>query len=300
MPNSEQSTDVGEGGLPKVVLVAADGARAEVYLHGAHVTSWIPAGDTERLFLSSRSAFGSGSAIRGGVPVIFPQFANEGPLPKHGFVRNMPWQLVAASPHGADVAEATFRLSSSPATEAIWPHAFVAELAVAVRAQSLDIELSVVNSGSDPFTFTAALHTYLRVADARQTLVRGLVGHSYRDSAAGGMRRDDVAEHLAIAGEIDRVYLDVSSPVTVEDSDRVTRVEMDGFTDVVVWNPGSTRSAALPDMEPDGYLRMLCIEAAAVGTPVTVARGERWSGSQRLRNPALTRTFQVSGTMKQR
>jgi glucose-6-phosphate 1-epimerase len=284
MPNSEQSTAVGEGGLPKVVLVAADGARAEVYLHGAHVTSWIPAGDTERLFLSSRSAFGSGSAIRGGVPVIFPQFANEGPLPKHGFVRNMPWQVVSVSPHGAEVAEATLRLSSSPATEAIWPHAFVAELGVAVRAQSLDIELSVVNSGSDPFTFNAALHTYLRVADARQTFVSGLAGHSYRDSAAGGVRRDD-AERLAIAGEIDRVYLDVSSLVKVEERDRATNVEMDGFTDVVVWNPGSTKSAALPDMEPDDYLRMLCVEAAAVGTPVMVARGARWSGSQRLRTP---------------
>lgn len=28
-----------------IVLVARHGARAEVYLHGAHVTSWVPAGD---------------------------------------------------------------------------------------------------------------------------------------------------------------------------------------------------------------------------------------------------------------
>jgi glucose-6-phosphate 1-epimerase len=276
-------TAVGAGGLPKVVIVAADGARAEVYLHGAHVTSWIPAGDTERLFVSSRAAFDSQSAIRGGVPVIFPQFANEGPLPKHGFARNMPWQLVSMSPAGAEVAEATFRLFSTRVTEAIWPRSFVAELAVAVQGQSLDITLSVANTGSEPFTFTSALHTYLRVADSRQTLVSGLIGRGYRDSAAGGVRRVESAERVAIVGEINRIYLDVRSPVRVEESARITTVAMDGFTDVVAWNPGPATSAAIPDMEPHDFLRMLCIEAAAIGTTVTVAPNDQWSGSQRLR-----------------
>lgn len=282
MSTNEQSTILGEGGLPKVVIIAADGARAEVYLHGAHVTSWVPAGDTERLFVSPRSAFAPDSAIRGGIPVVFPQFANEGPLPKHGFARNMVWQLVSTSPNGADVGEAIFRLSSSAATEAIWPHAFVAELAVSVRAQTLDVALTVTNIGSDPLTFTAALHTYLRVADARRTVVAGLTGRSYRDSAAGGVRRVDPAGHVTIAGEVNRIYFDVTSPVKVEEPDRVTTVDMDGFTDVVVWNPGPTTASAFPDMEPDGYLRMQCIEAAAIGKPVTLAGGERWGGSQRL------------------
>jgi hypothetical protein len=38
------ATASGAGNLPKVLLVARDGARAEICLHGAHLTSWIPAG----------------------------------------------------------------------------------------------------------------------------------------------------------------------------------------------------------------------------------------------------------------
>ena len=68
-----------------VVVTAADGARFEAYLHGAHVTSWCAAGDgSDRLFLSSAARFEDGLAIRGGIPVCFPQFADQGPLPMHG------------------------------------------------------------------------------------------------------------------------------------------------------------------------------------------------------------------------
>lgn len=275
---SERQTTDDEGNLAKVVLAARDGARAEAYLHGAHVTSWTPAGGTERLFLSTRSLFRPDAAIRGGIPVIFPQFASEGPLPKHGFARTSTWNLVSAD----DSACALFRLSSSPETRAIWPHDFVAELAVAIQAQTLDLALRVDNTGSDALRFTAALHTYLRVEDVRETFIRGLTGHTYRDSAAGGARRVEASERVGARGEINRIYLDVEAPLTVEEPARATRVEMEGFTDVVVWNPGAAGAALLADMESEGYLRMLCVEAASIGGPVTVAPGKTWIGRQRL------------------
>src|SRR4030095_7823714 len=82
----------GAGGLPKVAGTAADGAPVEVYLHVAHVTSWIPAGErADRLYLSESSPFAPNVAIRGGVPVCFPQFADQGPLPMHGFARITAW-----------------------------------------------------------------------------------------------------------------------------------------------------------------------------------------------------------------
>src|SRR5438270_10896601 len=82
--------------MEKLEVGANDGARVEVYTHGAHLTSWKPASGEERLFLSSRSSFTPDSAIRGGVPVIFPQFSAMGPLPKHGFARVSEWELVRA------------------------------------------------------------------------------------------------------------------------------------------------------------------------------------------------------------
>ena len=270
-----------------VELRAPDGARAEVYLHGAHVTSWTPAGGGgERLFLSTTSEFRAGAAIRGGVPVIFPQFATEGPLPRHGFARTSAWELVPAADAAAGApasgAAATFRLTDSAATRAIWPHAFVAELAVSVGGPQLELRLTVANTGPSSFAFTGALHTYLRVADVQQTIVRGLAGTRYRDSGAGGGGRADPVPELRVRGETDRVYLDAPAELEVREPDRATLVRTEGFRDVVVWNPGAERGAALADLEPGGYARMLCVEAAAVDTPVQLGPGQRWTGAQTL------------------
>ena len=268
----------GAGGLPMVALEAPDGARADVYLHGAHVTSWRPAAGDERLFLSGASEFRPGAAIRGGVPVIFPQFAGRGPLPKHGFARTAEWTPVGAA-RTADDASVTLRLADSEATRALWPHAFVAELTVTVGGPTLRVALAVANAGDAPLDFTAALHSYLRVADARRTTVRGLAGVRHEDSVDGGTRVDD-AVALRVGGEVDRVYLDVPGDVVVEEEGRATLVAASGFPDVVVWNPGPVRGAALADMDADGWLRMLCIEAAAVGRAVRLAPGARWEGAQ--------------------
>src|SRR6185437_4754576 len=63
----------GRGGLARVEIDTPL-AHGEIYLHGAHVTSWRPAGSEEVLFLSSKSRWEEGQAIRGGIPVCFPWF----------------------------------------------------------------------------------------------------------------------------------------------------------------------------------------------------------------------------------
>ena len=55
-----------------------------------------------------------------------------------------------------------------------------------------------------------------------------------------------------------------------------------GFADTVVWNPWAVATAALPDMEDEEYLEMLCVEVAQVGTPVRLEAGAGWTGSQRI------------------
>ena len=266
----------------RLTVRSPDGALAELHRRGAHITSWVPAGGEERLFLSAASEFRDGTAIRGGVPVIFPQFAAEGPLPRHGFARTAEWASAAVGPGSRAAASATFRLTDSPATRAIWPHEFVADLTVAVGGASLRIELAVLNAGHQSFTFSGALHTYLRVDDVRRTFVHGLYGIAYRDpSAPGGTRIDDAPE-LGIEGEIDRVYLGAPSRLEVREPHRSLLVESTGFPDAVIWNPGAERAAALADLEPGGWQRMLCVEAAVVGVPVRLAPGERWTGSQTL------------------
>lgn len=273
----------GAAGLPKLVLVAGDGARAELYPHGAHVTSWIPAGDTvDRLFLSARSRFGPGEAIRGGIPVCFPQFAAQGPLPNHGFARVSVWEIVRAGRTDAGAAQAVLSLADSPATRAQWPHPFALELTVTVAGRTLALALAVVNTGATAFEFTGALHTYLRVADVRQAAVRGLQHARYRDKVLETDGVVETAAELAFDREIDRVYYVAPDDLALYEPGRRVGVRTTAFPDTVVWNPGPQRGATLGDLEPDGYLRMLCVEAAVSRAPVAIAPGARWQGSQAL------------------
>ena len=277
------ATVTGTGGLPCIALAAADGAAAGIHLHGAHVTSWRPAGEAaDRLFTSARSHFSAGMPIRGGIPVCFPQFATEGPLPQHGFARVLQWTPIAAGPIAGGRARAVLRLADSDATRALWPHAFRLELTVTVGGATLEALLAITNTGAAPFAFTAARHTYLRVIDIREATVHGLQGAHYRDKARGFDDGIETAPALAFGGEVDRVYRCAPDDLEVREAARSMAVRATGFPDSVVWNPGATRSAAIGDMEPGGFLRMLCVEAAVVRAPVVLAPGAAWTGTQTL------------------
>ena len=273
----------GRGGLRRLVLTAGDGARVELYRHGAHVTSWVPAGGDERLFVSAHSEFRPGAAIRGGVPVIFPQFG-PGPLPKHGFARTAEWEVADAGLGDDGTARARLVLRDDAATRAVWPAAFATELTVEVRGQSLAVSLGVHNPGARPLAFTAALHSYLRVSDLAAAAVEGLRGVRYRDQAAGGRDAVDDAHALHFAGEVARLYLAPPRALRLRDGAgaRTLAIQADGFPDAVVWNPGADKAQALADLGGEEYRRMVCVEAAAAGEPVEVAPGARWTGAQRL------------------
>ena len=268
-----------------IQLTAPDGATATLALHGAQVLSWKPAGAPEQLYLSPRSEFMPGKAIRGGVPVCFPQFAERGPLPKHGFARTLPWELVSQE-RGKDDALAVLRLRDSDTTRARWPHAFDLELSVRVSGRQMDVELACENTGDAALQFTAALHTYLRVADLDAVSVEGLSGLRYFDSVkqAEALQRMD----LLLTGEkgvldLDRIYFGVKErPLLIAEDRRQVVVTQQGFDDAVVWNPGPDRCAKLADMPPDGWSEMLCVEAATIGHPVVLQTGETWVGRQSL------------------
>lgn len=262
---------------PEVHLTTPGGATAKISPSGAHLLSWIPAGGAERLFLSSKAEFWPGAAIRGGVPVIFPQFAGLGPLPKHGFARNLVWEVA----HLAET-RAVFWLSENELTGRVWPHRFLAEYTVRLDETTLEMELSITNTDLVPFQFTAALHTYLQVEDVRTVAVEGLDGLVYRDSTEGEREIRETAPTVTFPGEIDRVYLNLPTPLRLLSGSRTLSVEAEGFPDAVIWNPGPIKGAALADLEPEGYLRFVCIEAAAAGKPVTLAPGGIWRGVQRL------------------
>jgi glucose-6-phosphate 1-epimerase len=265
---------------PVLTLRADDGATAEIHRHGAHVTSWRPQDGDERLYLSAASGFDGNAAIRGGVPIIFPQFAAEGPLPRHGFARTSTWSLGGVSRAADGAAEMGLVLRDSPATRAIWDAAFMAVITVEVFGQQLAISLAVENVGDAAFSFTAALHTYFRVRDVADAEIVGLHGARYR--ADDRSLVEDEAERLRVDGFVDRVYVGAPSHLELHEPERRMLIDAEGFPDAVVWNPGRERAAALADLDPGGERHFVCIEAAVVQEPVTIGPRRRWTGTQTL------------------
>jgi glucose-6-phosphate 1-epimerase len=266
--------------LPQVTLSSPEGARVVITHHGAHVTSWVTPDGRERLFMSGRSIPAPGVAIRGGVPIVFPQFAGLGPLPKHGLVRTRSWELIGTTTPAPDRVAAHFRLRDSAETRQEWDHAFLLDFTVTVGGPALELHLQVTNPGTLPFSFMAALHTYLRVDAIDAVTVAGLGGRPYREAGADGVQSEAL---LHIAGEVDRIYWRVPGPILLREGDQMMTVTATGFPDAVVWNPGPERAATIPDLEPEGYRRMLCIEAALIGAPVSLLPGGVWTGVQTLR-----------------
>jgi glucose-6-phosphate 1-epimerase len=265
-------------GTPALRLETAWGASALVTLHGAQLLSWRPAGGRDRLFLSERAEFAPGVAIRGGVPICFPQFAALGPLPKHGFVRTRPW-TVSGHRVADGRAEVTLVFEPDAALRSLWPHPCRLAHTVRLADDRVELELSVENGGG-PLPFTAALHAYLAVGDVEAVELRGLTGLELRDAADGDRLGVERREAVTLRGEVDRVYHSVPGEVLLREPDRALAVRAEGFPDVVVWNPGPTKCAALADMAPDGWRRMLCVEAGAIRTPVVVPAGGSWRGRQ--------------------
>lgn len=258
------------------IRLHAHGAIVLVALHGAHVLSWIPADGRERLFLSERAKYAEGAAIRGGVPVIFPQFGERGAGARHGFARTLAWRFT-----GVDDTHAVFELRNDERTTH-WPHAFVTRLRIGLSATQLRLTLDVDNIGNDAFAFTAALHTYLRVDSLEHAAVEGLQGCDYEDSAGGGLLRREDNHQIRFDGEVDRIYNDVVAPMTLVDGGHRLHIGHDGFPDAVVWNPGEHLAARIADLASGDHRRFVCVEAAVVLQPETLAPGEGWSGTQLL------------------
>ncbi len=257
---------------------SADGARLAVSPHGGTICQWWSADGRERLYLSPANPWHPQDPIRGGVPVIFPQFAGRGPLPKHGFARSAAWTIAEEGTDADGGGRVVMTMGDTAETRALWPHSFRLELTAGFQGNRLSVALAVRNTGEDAFTFTAALHSYCR-ADAATDRITGLEGLAVIDSAAGGRQGRSADEPIRLDASMDRIFLGVPGPITLERPDGRLRVEQQGFADAVVWKPAPDER--LPALPPDGHRHFICIEAAAIGQPVTLAPAARWTGTQR-------------------
>jgi glucose-6-phosphate 1-epimerase len=258
----------GPGGLVRVVVHAAQ-ADAVIYLHGAHVAEFRPAGFANLLYMSPASFFDASKPIRGGVPIIFPWFGPrvaDPTSPMHGFARLCTWDLQAVQTSDDGSVELTLALAHSPATREMWNHQFALTFRVTVAA-SLAMSLNVQNLSSHALTIEQALHTYLAVSDVRQVVVHGLDGATYLDRTARNARCVQETGGLRPTAETDRMYLNVPGPCTLEDPGARRRITIakEGSQTTVIWNPWPDKARTLPDLGDGQWTSFICIESANAG-----------------------------------
>jgi glucose-6-phosphate 1-epimerase len=267
----------GNGGLAKVCVTSA-ATRGEVYLHGAHVTSWQPRGVEEVLFISAKSRWEPGHPIRGGVPICFPWFANKTDdphAPAHGVVRTTAWRLESIVQVGDAVAVSMF-VESNESTHRWWPADFRLVYRVTFGSE-LSLELVVRNTGSNSLRFEEALHTYFRVGQIEKALLQGLSAVHYVDKTDSNRQKTQQGP-IVITSETDRVYLNTQCPIALEDHALCRRIDVakeNSFT-TVVWNPWIEKAGAMSDFGDAEWKQMICIEASNVSDfAVLLAPGQQ-------------------------
>lgn len=266
-----------EGGLAKAV-VSQGGMQGELFLQGATVTRWHPAGAQPVIFTSPNAIFAPGTAVRGGVPIIFPWFGpkqDEPKAPQHGFVRAAPWQLEGVDQSRPDEVRLRLSITQGEATSPFWPEAYRAVYTVAF-GPALTVELAVQNRAGHEIGFEEALHTYFAISDISKVSVTGFSGTTFIDKVDGFQRKTQDSSPIKLSGETDRVYLSTPRQAVIEDPEWRRRivVEKDGAASSIVWNPWNEKAAAMKDLGAEAWRGMICVETGnAADNAVRLAAG---------------------------
>lgn len=262
----------GPGGAPLAVLAGPYGS-CEVSLHGGQVLSYRALGFQDTLWLSPLAEFGEGKAIRGGIPVCWPWFgkAPDGApagTPSHGFARRAAWHVEGCE-YDARETRLTLGLSETEATDPAFPFAYRLTLEI-VLGDCLRLDLQTRNLGDQPFTYSEALHTYLRVADARRVRLVGVGDKTF------AFDDETTIDEVVAQPDVTAILRD---PVAGRD----LAMSADDAAGVVVWHPALENSLA--DVPLEGPRKFVCVEPANprhIGGEITLKPGQAHTLTLRL------------------
>ena len=265
-----------KNGHAMIELQSSDGGRVTVYAQGAHITSWRNAHGEERLYMSPNAIFEAGKPLRGGVPLIWPQFNDMGKEVIHGVARRRVWGINKAE-DGCGV----FSLQITEQDKEI--SGFTVLLAFEVRFSSSELKmtLTVTNQGTAPTPqFRHAFHTYFAVPSVR-TDISGLDSSRFANNLKNRQVFDSSPRNK-ITEETDLIFFNVDQPVTLQWNNKSCGLVIAGenLPDVVLWNPHAERCKKISDLPPDGYLNYICVEHAVIEKPIVLEPRASWNGSQ--------------------
>ncbi|KAG6616263.1 Aldose 1-epimerase [Phytophthora cinnamomi] len=265
--------------LETVKLTHPYGSSAEVYHFGAHVKSFHPAMDPKLdvLFMSKKSFLDGVNPIRGGIPVVFPNFGSAQGFPSHGFARITNWTLASHmdSTDEKKPSVAKFTMAASDSTRKMWPVEFELEYEVKLLGNELETALHVRNTNKEPIEFHALLHNYLWVDDAtnKGVQVSGLKGVEYYDKVAK-VNATETREYIDFASQTDNVYS--NAPNTLHAVIKGVNA-VDRTTDAVVWNPWADRAKTMEDFGAEEYKNMVAVEPGRVSVKQALPAGQTYT-----------------------
>lgn len=247
---------IGDNGL---ICLNNERAECKISLWGANVVSYRPKTEKYDVFwLGERNKFDNIQAIRGGVPVCWPRFAEEKlncALPRHGFARLSVWTLKKVA---VDKSQMEVWLSLVPDVK----YNINATVDCFIKiTDKLECCLETTNHGADVFKFSEALHAYFNVGSVSGVTIKGLAGRQYRNSLNGEI--GTLEQDLKIDGEFDAAFLGHTGTAEIVDPvlKRVITVTKNGSSSTVVWNPNKD----LAEMSEGQYKKFVCVEPANQG-----------------------------------
>jgi len=234
-------------------------AECKISLWGGNIVSYRPKNEEKDVFwMGSLNKFDNIHAIRGGIPVCWPRFAEEklnDNFPRHGFARLSNWKLVRAN---VDRDKIEVFLSLLPDTE--YNIKVEANLLIEIT-DKLVCRLETTNHSDEDFNFSEALHAYFNVGNRDDVIIKGLKGYQYRSSL------DDklyiLNNDLQINGEFDASFINHTGSVEIIDPifKRAIVLNKEGSKSTIVWNPNKD----LAEMSEGQYKKFICVEPANQG-----------------------------------
>lgn len=286
LPAGVTEIPLGENGL-RGLQVETPLCSAVLSLQGAQLLQFQATGKSPLLWLSEDAIFKPGKSARGGIPLCFPWFGTHADTdkPAHGFARHRQWTLISASRDG-DTVTLELELQSDAETKKLWPHDFIARQTLTL-GRGITLTLKVENSGTFPFRFTFAQHSYFPVSDITRTRVDGLECHPYFDALQDWKILESEAAGIRFAAETDRVYEGAGGHYRIVDEAATTAIAIasDDCKSAIVWNPWIEKNARMGDMGVEGWRSMLCVESGNTGSDgITLAAGEQRAFTLKLAN----------------
>lgn len=223
----------------------------EVSDFGANILNCVIKGE-KMFFLSKHAKLDNTIPIRGGIPLVFPNFGfSNNNLPKHGYLRNNKWNFVRSWSNEIE-AGITFEFTKIFDN---FNYEYNLKYEIILNENSLKNNLSIHNNSKYPFTFDMLYHNYFKIN------LQDFKCNSFSNKKFYNQLNDKNEYDynlLKIDNEIDRIYDNINEVIFYSNSNEIKLESNSNF--MVLWNPWIQKSKLLKDFGDEEFKNMVCFE----------------------------------------